>query len=264
MLYLCLSRKETASLYIQTFHLKKETAHHKFSIYKNDSYTLIISLKGPIQQAIAITYLFDHYPMRSGDHFISIENGTCCDASMDRSVPYIISKITHIDEKITYYPDLLIKHPFTEATLTSSATMLPQTDTSASIFDQLSAAIYESALNFCNVDQIIFIRILSDSLKIHQPILDFLLSLQQQTYQMDPVTFTISESSKIDEIISELHLTESQRQKLLHSLYYAKLKKQDLLSDLTTFITNYQNHGCHSKKEGKYYLEQLLNSICSL
>ncbi len=198
MIYIFCALYEEAKHIIKTEKLKIISTDLGFSIYENPdiSIRLIITGTGEIKAAIAVGAVTARYSPTVRDILINFgsASGGCEDlaeiaedGTADLGKIYLINKITEKCTSHTYYPDVLIKHPFDEAEIMTVSTPIsnpiivdisiptsnpknPKISTPIStsvitrtLYDMEAAAIYQAAIHFFSPDRMYFFKTISDN-----------------------------------------------------------------------------------------------------
>lgn len=205
MLYIMTALSAEARPLIGALGLKKKQTAGRFRIYENESRTITLVITGPgcILSAAAAGMLFGNAGQK--ENFL-LSFGCCADLSSvlnqadNRTVQngklYIADKIVNADSGRTFYPDLLIRNDFTEATVVTGSRILtqsseqyasdqydlfinnfwikqlwekqgmPQHESGSSraiLYDMESAAIYEAGSCFLGPHEMSFLRVVTDN-----------------------------------------------------------------------------------------------------
>lgn len=199
MLYLMTALSAEARPLIEALELKKKQTGGRFRIYENESHTisLVITEPGEIISAAAVGMLLGNAEQE--DDFL-LSFGCCADLSspLERADDqmgqdgklYIADKVINADSSRTFYPDLLIRNDFAEATVVTGSRVLkqpldrydlleknfwikkapekqdvPQLESKTSgkiLYDMESAAVYEAGSCFLGPHQMSFLRVVTD------------------------------------------------------------------------------------------------------
>lgn len=108
---------------------------------------------------------------RPGKEDLLLNVGICASGDGREGI-YICNKITELATGRTFYPDMLYRHEFPEAGVVTG--MKPWTGgtlcreisdavSGGGLYDMEAAAVYQAGLNFFRPDQMIFLKVVSDS-----------------------------------------------------------------------------------------------------
>lgn len=262
-----------ASSFIKKMNLKKDLECHKFQVFKNDNVVLIITGVGKVISAVAVTYLFLKYKIKCDDIFINI--GICGSKNKNIHIGdiFLCNKITDYDTKKTFYPDIILKHPFKEGSIETISKVINNKNVKiqSEIVDMEASAIYEAALMFLQPHEIFFIKIVSDHLNNEKTDINSISSLVES--KSEEIVKWINDIKNVflyrqsildkeeqriaEDITRKLRLTATMANQLKQLLKYYKLEKGKFDEN----IRIYTNVQCTSKKERVDYFEQLKRKI---
>lgn len=272
MIFISTSMYIEACPFIKKLNLKKDLEYCKFQVFKNEDIVLIITGTGKVISAVAVTYLFSKYKLKSTDIFINI--GVCGAKNEKIHIGdiFLCNKIIDYDTKKTFYPDMLLKHPFKEENIeTVSEVNNENMEIKGQLVDMEASGIYEAALVFLQSQQVFFIKIVSDHLKNEKldanSIFNLIESKSEQIINwIKDIKLAFSYKQNIlDEkeqkiascIIEKLRLTTTMANQLKQLLKYYKLRKGEFTND----ISMYTGIECKSKMERMKYFEELKGKI---
>jgi hypothetical protein len=234
MLNIITALKPEAIEIIKHFKLKSNN-----NIYQNDKINLIITGQGKIKSAINTALLLQKYPYKS------INFGVAGSDKYEVNEGFFIHKIIDFDTKNTYYPDFF-KEKSSEIVCISKPSKYFE------LVDMESSGFFEAAYKFLSVEKIILYKIVSDTpsykfnpkevptlIKNHIHIIEELIQEEKNPFE------------DIEELITSIPLTQTQKVILKNILIYKKLKNQPL-PPIPTF---------KNKKEVKEWLNSLTNSL---
>ncbi|MEN8908176.1 MAG: hypothetical protein ABF289_19655, partial [Clostridiales bacterium] len=164
---------------IDYYKLQKSNSNKPFSIYKNDYIELIISGIGELNSAIATSYFLTKYKKTS---FI-INLGLCGSSNINHDIgkTFYINKIKSINHRKIFYPDIIVKHNFSESSLCTYNHKINKikqiSDTDYELLDMEAYGFYNAAYKFIAQDKISVIKILSDHLNCNQVEIDLIYSI---------------------------------------------------------------------------------------
>lgn len=271
MIFICTAMYIEAEPIINTLNLKKDVTITKFQVFKNNDITLIITGIGKIKAAISLTSILSNFNISKSDLVINI--GLCGSKNMQYKIgeTFLCNKIVDNDTKMTYFADIVFKHPFNETSLQCCSREIDNLNLSnefeGNLIDMESTGIYESALTFYENHQILFIKIISDYLNTRnldisnvknilidsmQKIISWILYLKDNINISNNI-LTENELQIIAKCSTNLKLSCTMEHEFLQIIKYYKLIHGDF-DAITNTILNIQ---CKSKREGKKYLEEI-------
>ncbi|MGL5245095.1 MAG: hypothetical protein ACRC7R_07990 [Sarcina sp.] len=260
--------------FIKKLNLKKDIKHKKFEVFKNEEVTLIITGTGKIKAAIATTYLLVNNSIDYKDIFINI--GVC--GTKNESIPIgsvcICNKIVESETKRTFYPDMLIKHPFNEFSIETSSFVVDEKviHTEEDLIDMEAIGVYQSSSLFFRTHQIFFVKIVSDYLKNTQKlnreelskligeksdeIVNWIMDIKA-IFAFEKDILTKKEKSLVCKVVDNLKLSATMESNLKQCIVYYKLR----YGDFTNILDMYVDKKCESKNEGKKHFERLKQEL---
>lgn len=269
LIYLCTALYYEAEAFIKSLNLKKDTSITKFQVFKSDKITLIITGTGKVKASIAVTYVLSKMISKEQCNIL-INIGTC--GSADYSIPigstFICNKIIDNDTKLSYYPDIIFKHPFKENSIeTFSHVVNNKKQCKCTLVDLESSGIYEAASYFFQPHEIFFIKIVSDYLdssaidknKVRIIInnnLDSIVkwtSFLSENYNYNKNILSPKDITLCESVSNNLKFSQYMKDELKNLIVYSKLCNKEIYNTLL----NYEDINCTSKKEGKKYLEEI-------
>lgn len=259
--------------FIKRLNLKKDSSIHRFQVFKGDDVVLVITGVGKVKAAIAITFLFSKYEAKATDLLINV--GICGGKEKNHRIGgiYLCNKIIDNETKMTYYPDILFKHPFEESSIETYSTVIETSSVQedGSLVDMEASGIYQGASVFLQTHQICFIKIVSDFLNTEKikeekvieivetqasKIIDWMKEVSLSLPQEEGI-FSKKDKKIIDNIVRNLKLSFTMEKQLEQMLAYYKLQHGDILD----VISRYANVICKSKEEGKNYFAELKEKL---
>lgn len=275
MLYLSAALFCEAGPFIKELKLSKDFIHHKFQIFFNENTKLIVTGTGSVPAACGLTYLLTLYPPVPGDFLISIGICAAADRNMEYGSLFLCNKITEESTGRDFYPDLLFRHPFREASLLTTSRILKNEETShclnASLADMEAASIYQCGSSFFQSHEMFFLKIISDY-QNPEGLTPSLVSRLVERHVSSVITwvngiqssipqrnedFSRKEQEKIDLIADSLQLSVTMQFQMRQYCRYYKLLQRDLTKLLNKFYAGLTFEGLpFNKKEGKVYFEQ--------
>lgn len=268
-----------AKPFIQYYHLSKKQELNKFQVFQNEDITLLLTEPGSLAAAAAVTYLCTLYPPGYSDFMINI--GIC--GTRDKNLPagsmLLCNKITEESTGRSFYPDILLKHPFAETDIITcsrpvDAYTCNTESISAGIFDMEAAGIYQAGTYFFQPHQMIFLKVVSDygdGAVLNQETISRLIdknmdSITESVKLLDEAGFTAQqifspeEEACINRTADGIRCSVTMKLQLRQLLHYYKLVNGSFIKMLDDFYTE-NLLPCKSKKEGKIYFEQLKEKL---
>lgn len=277
MIYLCTALYFEANPFIKNFQLKRNSNLTRFAVYNNDKICLIITGTGA-NAAIGLTYLLSNITITSEDVLINV--GVCGSTSKDQAIgsPYLINKIKDHSTNLTYFPEMLYKHPFLESSIESCPTIINTTQIhtlTEPLIDMEASYIYQAASYFIKPHQLFIFKIISDHLegyRISKDEIEKLISPQiipliewvnmlASTILVHNKIFSVEETKLYEEVVSKLRLSATMQAKLKQLLLYAKSCDKPISSIMDDFQQNNDIADLKVKTEGKRYFELLLSKL---
>ncbi|MDF2541506.1 MAG: hypothetical protein K0S47_1224 [Herbinix sp.] len=282
MLYITTALYCEAEPFIDYFHLKKDTAIHKFQVFENEDIILMITKPGIVQASVAVTYLCTIRPPKNTDLLLNI--GIC--ATLRESIPcgslFLCNKIMDQATNRSYYPDLLYLHPFTEHSLMTCPMVVQKglTDSTRSfelygkeedlLYDMEASGIYQAASVFLQPHQLIFLKVVSDYangemlrpeqvyclIHKHINVITTWLSQIMSGYEDFVFQFAKEEEQELHKLCEDLKLSASMKHMLSQILHYYTLECGSFLPMIEDFRKAF-SLPIPTKKEGKLYFELL-------
>ena len=279
MIYVTTALFCEAKPWIQTYSLKRDPAQKKFQIFQNDNIRLIITQTGKVNAAIAVTELFHHTPPKPTDVLINAGIAASCKPERTLGGGYLVHKITDHDTLRDYYPDVIYRHTFPEASLATyshAASTAECQSERCQLIDMEASGIYAAATNYLEAHQIIFFKCISDAgsfehltpdliagflLPYIAPLYDYGCQIADALSRESNPVLTKKDEHCIVELSEAMHFSVTMQYQFRQLIYYAKLTGADIASYLNELQQGLQLQPCHSKKEGKIYLERIRNEL---
>lgn len=275
MMYWTVALFAEARSLISFLQLKKQAHASKFQVFRNERHTLVISGTGSLNAAIATTYMLMLYPPNDGDLYVNL--GVC--GAVDHRLPIgevvLCHKVTHQETLRSYYPDILLRHPFQECTLMTVSRPIHAADEPAwqsrvDVVDMEAAGCCEAASLFFSPHRVSIVKIISDHLQpdrltpgnvsalISSPlhrIIDWLNEVESIFPTSMPLT--ASDLQILEVITQKLRLTVTMSHQLRQSVIAYKIRTHHpiewLLDELPLIIA--------TKQERKTCFEHLRNRL---
>ncbi|SES86432.1 hypothetical protein [Anaerobranca gottschalkii] len=271
MIFISTAMYVEAQKIIKKLRLKRDRSINKFEVFKNDQITLIITGVGKVKSAVALTYILSREVVTHRDIYINF--GIC--GTKDREIPkgeiFLCNKIKDNETKFTYYPDILLQHPFKERAIETFSRVVVQEEVSQCLVDMESSALYQAASVFLKPHQIFFVKVVSDYLNIENIDKEFILDIIDKgvdqviewinaikdVFNYRREVLTKGEEELLKKVVENLKMSVTMENEVRKLMIYYKLFNDDL----TEIIDKYLNIQCESKQEGKMYLAELKGRI---
>lgn len=147
---------------IEHFKLKKDLSTTAFGIYRNNNFTVTVTVTGIGKSAMAagVAYCLALFPSPALPVLLNI--GIAGHGMHALGSVFSADKIVDQDSGRSYYPQLVATPPC--STLTVTTVSRPQSDyPSASLYEMEAAAFYETAMRFSSSELIQCIKVISDN-----------------------------------------------------------------------------------------------------
>ena len=278
MIYIVVALFHEAKTFINYYNLKQVNNTTKFRIYKNDDISLVITGTGPINAAIGTTYILTSSSVNSNDILLNVGICGSADKSFDIGQVMLCNKIIDNSSGKSFYPDIIFKHPFKEATVETFNNPIINNGkksllTAGQLVDMEASGIFEAASMFISLQNIYFIKIVSDYLNsdsitssninelIGKNINDIGIWLRTIEKEICYKNYHIGMQDKqmLESICERLKLSVTMRHQLFEfSKLYCIRTGKDL-----GFMNDYLNIECNSKNEGKKYFAEIKKRLNS-
>ncbi|MCG8500077.1 MAG: nucleoside phosphorylase [Firmicutes bacterium] len=267
-----------AALYIEArpliayYNLKKDNASRYYQIFRNEDIVLVITGTGKVNSAVGVSHMLSRYPFTEQDAVINW--GICGTGCGDGKpgTPYLVHKIIDHETGRSYYPDMLLVHPFAEADLeTFSSPVTADRSLAALLCDMEASGFYQAAAKYFSPHNIHVIKIVSDRLEGERLEQDFVLALLHSNVTVfDEFVQNVKAASdqkreilsqeeyrSIQQIMKALRLSESQRHRLVKACTRYKIRTDKTLD----FLKQYEYVRVQTKNEGKEHLQKIIRQL---
>lgn len=244
--------------------LKLKKIDEKFEVFSNEEYILIVTGMNKINSIIATTYMLAKYKIE-----VTLNFGTAGtkDKSLRICEPILINEIIDFETKANFYPDILIKHPFKEDSITTFNSPVKNQKFNTNLVDMEASGFYQASVKFLSPEKIFILKIISDYLDISIPQKEFIIEIVSKN--MDLIVEFLNELKELKKttllndielneaniIIKNLNLTKSQQIQLIDLMKYKKLKTHEL--NLNEFL----NVEIKSKRERDEVFKSLKKTL---
>lgn len=279
IIFVCALQVEARPL-IEYFHLKKDMSEHKWPVYKNDNYRLIVSGTGKIKAAMAAAHLLSR--INSSQISCLINFGICGSNSglYQPGAVMLTHKVEDIETGRSYYPDLFAGHDLPGAVMQchSRPVYMPEETGGPAIFCDLeSAGIMEAAVKYLSPHQVVMLKIISDKLDSgHLPenqvktyLVAALPALNAIIAELEKKQSTKTYDGEIENLVREvsgqMRLTATMQQQLQNQAYRFCCpensgRKKDISDIFCAAITSLKNTNL-TRSERKIYFDQLMRRL---
>ena len=260
--------------------LKKVDANsHRMPVFEKEAVQCMISGVGCVRSAAATSIALAKLSKDELKHTIAVNVGLagCSDKEILLGTPFIINRVVEHASEREFFPDLMLKHVWQEATCISYAK--PQRLMASrhklhnehAIVDMEAAGFFQAAANFLPPQRILIVKIVSDYLEgfkldprfcqnlIEQQIPELAKQVEdyhQELHKNTPIHFEPEDYPPFQQICSTWKLTQSQQlmlKKALSIVHWNHPKELDERIAPFLLKTPPQN-----KVQGKQFLEELL------
>lgn len=244
-------------------------SENRFQIFSNDDIKLVITGTGNANSAIGVAHMLATNPVQEADYIVNI--GVCGSLCSDRGTIYIVNKIRDHDTLRDFYPDILLKHPFEEASIEASSHPLRDSQLSEELWDMESSGFFMAASRYADVHRVWLIKIAAGKLDgisdekfveslVGEKMADIavFLSRLKDTSIVKPI-LSSDEIQTIEDIALNIRLTESQKAQLLKACMGYKSRTGNDID----FLREYANLKVMTKDERKRVFHSLLARLGS-
>lgn len=270
MIYYAIALYPEAQPFIRQLNLKKCAEETHVQMFENTDTSLILTGVGEVQAAAAVAYLFALRPPQPQDLLINI--GICGSAQKTQGACFLCNKIVEQMTRRTFYPDIILRHPFEEATLVTCPAPIKNGALETALVDMEAAGIYQAGQMFLHPHQMVFLKVVSDAANGSQPskkqveqlvqrYTDTITTWSKQAHERLSAQradiFTQEEYSAMQKAAAEHGLTLTQQRQMQQLLRYYTLEQ----GDIKVLLKELPQRTESGKQEGKQYLEQLRQRI---
>ena len=251
---------------IEHFKLKKDIDIHPYPVYRNSDISLIVSGIGKIKSAMAAVYLLSVYNTTKNDSLLNIGFCGASKTNYDIGSLLLINKVTDMDTKKDYYPDVLININIPQVSLQCFQQTISNNEWDNEFYcDMESTGIMEVANKFIYAHNVVLLKIISDFLQpknldnkiLKKYITDNMHLIENTINEMKQNNSFIKASTSVDEIAfgiaKNLMFSESMKKMFLKEITKASNKGLDVQKILEPF----SNIKANSKTEGKKIFEKI-------
>lgn len=153
-----------ASPIIDALKLKRDHDSSPFEVYRNDAHYLILSGMGKLRAAIAATFALNSFT--SLENLLAINVGVCgAKPTFPVGKVFLPNKILDHATGRVYFPDILLRHKFIEASLVTvdKPVLSANVDTHDSdLFEMEASGFFEAGNCFLQSSQMLAFKVTSD------------------------------------------------------------------------------------------------------
>jgi nucleoside phosphorylase len=260
--------------FISQLSLKKDRDIKKFQVYSGENCKLIVSGVGKVRAAAGTSFLLTRFEAGPEDFFVNI--GVCGSKSphVKRGETVFINQVVDRDTGRSFFPDMILKHPFKEGAVETHAQVVSLEaagESRCEYVDMEASGAFEAASFFLSPHRIFIIKTVIDHLTggkygskeveavMNQKaslIIDWLREAPLHLLEKKPPLST-EEESLIAAISRNLRLSETLSLALKRLFLYKKLRDSDISKALDIYLI--KNAG--SKQEGKKIFEEIRREI---
>lgn len=268
---------EEAKIIIDKYKMKKRLDETFFQYFASSDAELIITGVGYPNVFKSISRHFSLRVPSSNDIVVNIG---ICGSTINDSISnlYYINKITDSVFDRYYYPDLLFKNSFNQASVTSYKSLCDKTDDL--LADMEAAPLYEALSSFFSPDRVFFFKIVSDYIGVktdfskisisdlissHFDEIDSFIravSMFYDEYTDNSFSLTEEEQSMFYELSDKLSLTQSMRDSFYRLLKFRNLNNQCSTNILADYLDKCKD--LVSKNDKKNVFNELKTSLMEL
>lgn len=251
-----------AESYIKAFCLKKHKKITYADVFENDKITLIVSGVGGLNSAINLVRFFSDKTIFQNDMYINIGVCGCTETAVKIGTVFLINKIKSSYTGRCFYPDIIYKHSFKEASLETFAKPSAKNNDKFILSDMEAAELFVCVSQFFKLHQIAFLKIVSDynnpknvtrefinKITDNKNIYDF-INILSQSGTTDNVKETAQKYT--NHFSAVLKLTESMKNDLFKLFMYYILCGNDL-----SVLDNFSIEEINDKNLSKKYFSKL-------
>jgi hypothetical protein len=269
---------QEAQAFICGFELKKENENRHFQVFSNEEtgVRLVITGVGGVAAATAVAEISTLYPPEKTDLLLNF--GSCAGGTgFSVGDIFLCNRITEDATGRTFYPDVLLPHPFAEGGLLSAAKVVSREKMSdcGSLCDMEAAAIYQAGNYYYSPDRMLFLKVVTDhGVKAGEPVyvqgfegllepfIRQLISAEEAGQKSENEKHGLREQAEADakKISEEMHCSVTMKAELTQLLFYCRLTGRDYAK----LTDEYRSRGqlpAKDKREGKRLHEEFREKL---
>src|SRR3712207_3483535 len=269
MVYLFFALYAEAKPFLERWKCKKQNQYIKYQVFEAENICCVITGVGTMKMAIHGTHFLSSRKLKEEDIFCNIGVAGTKQKTFQTGELYAVYKIHAKESGRDFYPEVLYRQNFKEASLESFSKIVGKEEAiQEDLVDMEGAAFFETMTFFTKRRQIFLWKCVSDFLEGERVQPEVLLEKHVEKLEAFFKSF-IQENKNGEQIIKE---EEKQLQEILWQhlfcsetmctqgrelLHYAALSQRNV-RDL---IEKYLKIEVNTKSEGKKYFEELRNEI---
>ncbi len=266
MIFLVMALYCEAEPLIRHFDMKRTKGKTNMPLFSNEKICLIISGTGMIRSSCATAYALSKKGYSKNDSLINL--GIC--GSVNKKSMYeiaVCSKIKNHDSGKVFYPEMLLKHDFSEGSLESFSRPVDNPEgIKADFVDMEAAGFIECAQMFLPLQNIHCLKVVSDNLEGQKLEKEYVFSLINENLnkicsylekanmlsRINNDVITSCDYNLIKKISSSNHFTKSMYFQLLNLARYYKIKHNNL--DILNSVIDCR---CKNKLQSKQLFQKI-------
>jgi hypothetical protein len=269
---------QEAQNFICDFELKKESENRHFQVFSNEGLgvRLVLTGVGGVAAATAVAELSTLYPPKKTDLLLNF--GSCAGGEgFSVGDIFLCNKITECATGRTFYPDVILRHPFAECELFSTAKVVSREEMSGygGLCDMEAAAIYQAGNYYYSPDRMLFLKVVTDhGVKAKEPVyvqgfaglidpfIRQLISEEEVLLKSEDEKHKLIAQAKEDakKLASEMRCSVTMTAELTQLLFYCKLTGKNY-AELTDEYRGRGQLPAKDKREGKRLLEDFREKL---
>jgi len=148
--------------------LKKRALGRGLELHMGGETALLVTGVGKVPAAVRVARALQLPELEGVDRVVNVGICGCSDTSVALGTVFLANKIEEAATGRSFFPDMLVRHSFTEAALVTVER--PKTDGAGEpeepmLYDMEAAGIFQAAAEFVTADRLHFIKIISDHLE---------------------------------------------------------------------------------------------------
>lgn len=263
MIYIFFALYMEAEPFLQLWGLKKDNQYTKYQVFSNERICCIITGVGPMKMTIHSTHFLAGRKLHGEDIFINL--GFAGSKIIGKKGIFFIHKIHSHDTGRDFYPEVIYRQPYEEASLESFSKIVTQEDkVTEELVDMEAAAFFETLSFFVKRRQIFVFKGISDFLGTDK--------MERNIFEEELVSFSeflfsflrrnkTEKETEIENYVALLSkhwfCTTSMQIQVKELVRYAKLQGLELHNLLDPYL----EIEVKDKGEGKYYVAELRKKI---
>jgi hypothetical protein len=231
---------------------------------------------GGVAAATAVAEISALYPPKKTDLLLNF--GSCAGgAGFSVGDIFLCNKITEDATGRTFYPDVLLPHPFAEIEILSTAKVVSREEMSGfvGLCDMEAAAIYQAGNYYYSPDRMLFLKVVTDhGVKAKEPVyvqgfagllnpfIRQLISAEEVLQKSEDEKHKLRAQAEADakKLSEEMHCSVTMTAELTQLLFYCRLTGEDYVK----LADEYRSRGqlpAKDKREGKRLLDDFREKL---